>query len=205
MSIENLIRVVPPPERPGDPFLGSWREVEAKLGTALPADYKAFVQRYGLGFFVRCLWIWTPRASSRHVRLEQEALSVLRTFREDEYFSFKLWPEPGGLLPFGVTIDGDYLTWVTTGPPDTWRVTVLDRGAGYEVAHAYGLDLTDFLAGLAKDEIDPPLFEGDGFSEEERVFLPDPKGPDPVVEMSWRLGPFGWGGSGTSSSRLGRS
>jgi hypothetical protein len=201
VSIENLIRAVPAPESPGDPFPGPWRDVEAKLGTALPADYKAFVQRYGLGFFMEYLWIWTPKAYDRHVRLEQEVPSVLKMFREDEYFSFKLWPEPGGLLPFGVTIDGDYLAWATEGPPESWRVRVLDRATGYEVAHAYDCDLTDFLAGVATDTISPPLFES-VFFECEHPFIPDPRGPDPLVEVSWRLGPFG--GAGRSVCRLGR-
>jgi hypothetical protein len=175
--------------------------LEAKLGTALPGDYKAFVLRYGLGFFMEYLWVWTPRAYSRHVRLEHEAPSVLKMLGEDESFSFKLWPKPGGLLPFGMTIAGDYLTWVTEGPPESWRITVLDRGTGYEVAHAYDCDLTDFLAGVATDTIDPPLFQSD-FFECEHKFIPDHRGPDPLVEFSWRLGPFG--GTGRSACRLGR-
>lgn len=203
MSIENLIRVVPPPATPGDPFPGPWREVEAKLGTLLPSDYKAFVQLYGLGCFMEYLWIWTPRAYTRHVRLELEASSVLKVLGEDEYFSFPLWPEPGGLLPFGVTLDGDYLAWVTRGPPDTWRVTVLDRGMGYEEAHAYDCDLTDFLAGVATGEIDPPSFQS-GMLECEHVFVPDPRGPAPLIETSWRLGAFGAAGEGRSICRLGR-
>lgn len=203
MSIENLSRAVPPPERPGDPFSGLWRDVEAKLGTALPADYKAFVQRYGLGFFMEYLWIWTPGAYSPHVRLEREAPSVLRLFADDEHFPFPLWPAPGGLLPFGVTIDGDYLAWVTKGAPDEWRVTVLDRGMGYEAAHASDCDLTDFLAGLATGEIDPPSFQT-GMLECEHLFVPDPIGPPPVVEVSWRLGAFGRSGDGHSVCRLGR-
>jgi hypothetical protein len=201
MSIENLIRAVPPPERPGDPFPGPWREIEAKLGTALPSDYKAFVARYGLGHFLEHVWIWTPKAYDPDLRLELEAPKILKLFRDDEEFCFPLWPGPGGLLPFGFTIDGDYLTWKTGGPPDAWCVTVLDRGTGYNEVHDHDLDLTDFLAGVAMNEIEPPLF-GYGFSEAERVFIPEPIGPAPLIQMTWRLGPFG--DSGQSVCRLGR-
>jgi hypothetical protein len=195
---------VPPPETPGDPFLGSWRDIEAKLGTALPSDYKAFVRAYGRGQFMEYIWIWTPGAWAPHDRLESMAPTILKLLREDEYFTFPLWPRPGGLLPFGSTLDGDYLAWVTDGSPEAWRVTVLDRGMGFEEAHEYNCDLTDFLAGVATGEIDPPSFQT-GMLECEHLFIPDPRGPDPVVQISWRLGPFGAAGSGTSASRLGRS
>ncbi len=203
MTIENLIRVVPPPERPGDPFSGSWREIEAKLGTALPSDYKALVALYGLGHFMEDVSIWTPQAYKRFMRLEFEALQGLKILREVDEFLFPLWPEPGGLLPFGTTVYSDYLTWRTEGPPDAWRITVVDRGSGFNEVHDYDLDLTDFLAGVALNEIDPPLFEY-SFSESERVFTPDPRGPAPLVVMTWRLGLFGSAGSGQSVSRLGR-
>lgn len=201
MSIGNLIRVVPPPERPGDPFTGSWREIEAKLGTALPSDYKAFVARYGLGVFMEDVSIWTPRAYKRFMRLEFEAPQGLKILREVEDFRFPLWPEPGGLLPFGTTINSDYLTWRTEGPPDAWRITVVDRGSGFNEVHDHDCDLTDFLTAVAMNELDPPLFEY-SFSESERVFTPDPMGPAPLTVMTWRLGPFG--DSGHSVSRLGR-
>ncbi|MBX3481976.1 SMI1/KNR4 family protein [Phenylobacterium sp.] len=202
MSIGNLLRVVPPPERPGDPFPGPWRDIEAKLGTALPSDYKAFVRAYGRGKFMGHIWIWTPRAWDPYDRLESMAPTVLKLFREDEDFTFPLWPEPGGLLPFGSTLDGDYLAWTTYGSPDDWTVTVLDRGMGYQEAHTYGCGMTDFLAGVATGEIGAPAFHP-GILECEHLFIPNPRGPDPVVEIGWRLGPFG--GSGTSTSRLGRS
>ncbi|MBL8556372.1 MAG: SMI1/KNR4 family protein [Phenylobacterium sp.] len=204
MSIENLTRVVPPPDRPGDPFLGSWRDIEAKLGTALPRDYKAFVRMYGRGQFMEYVWIWTPGAWDHHDRLESMAPTVLRLLKEDEDFPFPVWPEAGGLLPFGSTLDGDYLAWVTHGAPDDWTVTVLDRGMGYQEAHANACGMTDLLAGMATGEIGAPAFHP-AILECEHLFSPNPRGPAPIVEMSWWLGPFGAAGSGTSVSRLGRS
>ena len=204
MSIENLLRVVPPPERPGDPFLGRWLDVEATLGTPLPDDYKALVHVYGRGQFMEYIWIWTPKAYDRYDRLESQAPTVLKLFREDEYFTFPLRPDPGGLLPFGSTLDGDYLAWVTQGSPDTWRVAVLDRGMGYQEVHEYDCDVTDFLAGIATGEIDPPSFQT-GMLECDHLFVPNPRGPDPLMKVSWRLGAFGSAGSGTSACRLGRS
>lgn len=201
MSIENLIRVVPPPERPGDPFAGPWREVESKLGTVLPADYKAFVRRFGLGYFMEYLRVWTPRAFDSDWRLEQAAPRAIEVLGEEHDFPFPLWPQPAGLLPFGSTLDGDFLAWVTSGSPDDWHVAVLDRGMGFNEAHVFRCDLTDFLAGLATGQIDPPSFQT-GMLECEHLFVPDPRGPEPLVEVSWRVGHFG--AEGRSACRLGR-
>lgn len=40
-----------------------------------------------------------------------------------------LWPEPGGFLPFGDSIDGDQLGWLTCGEPDEWPLIFALRHA----------------------------------------------------------------------------
>lgn len=44
--------------------------------------------------------------------------------REDfsEQVPFPLWPEPGGLLPWGSTDNNDHVFWLTIGEPDRWPV-----------------------------------------------------------------------------------
>lgn len=206
MSIERLARVVPPPERPGDPFVGRWRDVEARLGTPLPGDYKDFVRRYGRGEFMELVRIWTPDAYDRDSRLEVSTPDAIQNLAWDEDFPFPLWPAPGGLLPFGDTIDGDYLCWVTGGPADAWTVAVLDRGMLYDEAHRFSCDMTDFLAGLATGEFAPPSFPDDMLEalDPAHMFVPDSRGPAPLMQVSWRLGPFGSAGEGSSVCRLGR-
>ena len=38
MTIEALIKVVPPPAVPDEAYLGPWDAIEADLGTGLPQD-----------------------------------------------------------------------------------------------------------------------------------------------------------------------
>ena len=62
MAIEQLLTVVSPPPHPdevGTP--AEAREVELRLGTALPADYWDFARRYGSGWFIDTyLYVWNP-------------------------------------------------------------------------------------------------------------------------------------------------
>src|SRR5258708_11837030 len=37
-----------------------------------------------------------------------------------EDFTYPLFPEPGGQLPWASTGDGDQLCWLTGGEPDNW-------------------------------------------------------------------------------------
>ena len=41
--------------------------------------------------------------------------------------------EPGGLLPWGVSIDGDIFCWQTKGASGRWPVVVIGRHSGPEV------------------------------------------------------------------------
>lgn len=158
MTMEALLRVVPPPERPFG-FAGPWEQLEAELGTPLPPDYKDFVRLYGHGYFMRFLGVDVPRSSNGNTRLEKNIPLVCKIFAEfdpPDGRPFPLWPSPEGLIPFGATDDGDYLFWLASGAPEEWRVVVWDRGMQeYELLDC---DLTGFLAGLATGELLPKEF-----------------------------------------------
>lgn len=156
MSIEALMAVVPPPAEPSEAFDGPWEPVEAELGRALPQDYKDFVRTYGLGGFSDFLWINVPRAESPYVRLEAEVRAAYGIFHDDEEFDQPLWPTRGGLMTFGKTDFGDYVFWLTRGPPDEWPVVVWGRGTWK--LELFECGLTDFLAGVLKNEIIPGGF-----------------------------------------------
>ncbi|MFZ3007111.1 MAG: SMI1/KNR4 family protein [Phenylobacterium sp.] len=171
MTIENLIRVVPPPVAPDEAYAGPWEAIEADLGTGLPQDYKDFVRLYGFGSFMEFVGVHVPVSWSPYVRLQSEVRVICDVLRDDEDRPYSLWPEPGGLLPFGKTDFGDYLLWLPRGPPDAWGVVVWDRGMGeYE---AFDCGLTDFLAGLATGDIEPKEFPEDMLPCE-RLFEPSP-------------------------------
>src|SRR5947199_74680 len=45
-----------------------------------------------------------------------------------EMFPYRFFPSTGGLLPCGATGNGDYIHWLTNGPPDDWRIVVHNFG-----------------------------------------------------------------------------
>ena len=207
MTIENLIRVVPPPPAPFEPFNGPWAPIEAKVGTALPQDYKDFVRLYGCGYFMQFLGINVPRSRNPNTRFESQVKLTCDTFLYDQDLGYSLWPAPGGLLPFGGTDDGDCLFWLPRGAPAEWSVVVWDRG--FWTFETFDCDLTDFLAGLATGEIKPREFPDDLLPCDCLFEAPSSHPPGlrlhPAAgasfSLSWRMG-HGSGLSGVSTSRL---
>jgi len=158
MTIQNLIKVVPPPAQPSEAFGGPWEPVEAEIGATLPQDYKDLVRLYGSGQFIEYITIDVPRCRNPHVRLETQVRVVSSILSKNEEFIYALWPNKGGLIALGATDLWDYLFWIPTGPAETWKIVVWERDEGFEV---FDCDLTDFLAGLAAGKIAPRWFPDD--------------------------------------------
>lgn len=147
-----LQALVPPPERP---WLGerSWEWLSAELGTRLPADYVELMTSYGGGAWSDWLRLWVP-LDPGELGLAERSAAVLgfeRTARVTypEYHPMPLWPEPGGYLPFGDSIDGDRIGWITSGSPDEWKLVVVPRHADQGPALSGSLSdtLLEWLSG----------------------------------------------------------
>lgn len=170
MTIETLLKAVPPPALPSDAFTGPWEAVEAELGTSLPQDYKDFARLYGSGYFMEFLGVCIPRSPNPNMRLESYVRSVCAGFLTlDEEWPYPWWPHRGGLIPFGSTDNGDFLFWLARGASADWGIVIWDRGLGH--FETFDCDLTDFLAGLATGELLPKEFPED-LLPCERLFQP---------------------------------
>ena len=135
-ELEALVRLMPPPAEPratGDP--DRWPQIELRLGRRLPSDYKAFVATYGSGRIGDFLNVANPFSDNPHVRdLPESMLQTYREIRTFEHIPFPIHPEPGGLIPWGDTDNGDVLFWVADPPddPDRWSIAVSEvRGPGW--------------------------------------------------------------------------
>ncbi|MCF6525021.1 SMI1/KNR4 family protein [Streptomyces sp. JJ36] len=128
-----LTRLVPPP---ASPYLGTgrtWDELYEALGTRLPAEYVALMERYGAGCWAEWLRFFEPLGAG-DAGLVEEVEWRLDTYRElraefPEFNPLATWPEPGGFLPFADSIDGDQLGWLTEGDPERWQLIVHPRHA----------------------------------------------------------------------------
>jgi hypothetical protein len=94
-------------------------------------------------------------------------LSALREVKAEHGTNGCPYPlhfEPNGLLPWGVTDNGDVLFWLTVDHPDQWTVVVNEsRGPTYE--HFPGsmtVFLQAFLARSLETEIFPDDLRDDG-------------------------------------------
>jgi SUKH superfamily protein len=128
-----------------------WELIESTIGTVLPADYKQFIDTYGSGAIGRFVSIFNPFSKNQHVNLLDAIRTKLDALRElqGEFESerrYPLFPEAGGLLPFGGTDNGDVFFWKTSGEPDQWPVVINEsRAPEYE---EFAIDMTGFLAGI---------------------------------------------------------
>ena len=135
-ELDALVRLMPPPTAPRNPGdADDWPQIELRLGRRLPSDYKAFVATYGCGRIGEFLNVMNPFSDNPHVRdLPEAMLKIYRDIRKFEHIPFSLHPEPGGLIPWGDTDNGDVLFWVADPPddPDRWSIAVSEvRGPGW--------------------------------------------------------------------------
>jgi hypothetical protein len=127
MLNSQLRRLVEPPAGPVA-ATGDWTKVIERLA-CLPSDYMAMVSSYGAGCFDDFVWLFSPFSDNQNLNLFEQ-VNRTRGITESLAHEFadesvpRHFPEPGGLLPFAVTDNGDYLCWTTEGEPDNWTVVV---------------------------------------------------------------------------------
>ncbi|MHA6823015.1 SMI1/KNR4 family protein [Ralstonia pseudosolanacearum] len=167
MAIDYLKALVSPPinalETTGP---GGWGSVEGRLGTALPEDYKEFIEAYGSGQLGGFIWIFNPFSSNDNLNLEKQAtlqaavLNELRSY--GEVVPYESFPSHGGILPFGITDNGDVLYWKTGGNPRDWPVLVNEaRSPEWEVfSHSAARFLAGIFAGSVVCKLFPKKFPG---------------------------------------------
>ncbi|MCF2526242.1 SMI1/KNR4 family protein [Yinghuangia soli] len=152
-----------------EPAPTDWAQVEASLGTALPEDYKQVVSRYrGLvvGGFIRVLHPHGRRQGMDIVVEDESNRAWIEFLHEEAEFGeyepppYAAFPQPGGILRWGVTIDGDYCHWVTNPHgPDTWHVVVSEHKGDQWTEFPGGFE--DFLSAFFLDRSRVTCFRPD--------------------------------------------
>jgi len=152
--LENILRRPEKPLEIGQ--INGWHTFEYQLNTKLPEDYKKFIQSFGTGSINEFLVILNPFSANQHVNLLTRGRSELEAFRTSKtnfpkYYPDDIFPNSGGLLPFGVTDNGEVLYWRTIAEPKDWTVTVYEtRGPDH---YNYQTNMTDFLSGVLSGAI----------------------------------------------------
>jgi len=172
--LAELVQILQPPKTPLAAS-GDWRTVVATLGTSLPSDYAAFIERYGTGRISGFLWVFNPFEENGNLNLLSRYSVILdddRVVRDSfpESMPEPLFPETCGLLPWAATDNGDRLYWRTNADPDSWTVVVMEsRGPEYA---RYALPMTGFLCAWLQGRIQVPVFSSEGWQP---VFEQNPR------------------------------
>lgn len=149
MFIDELFSLLPRPPKPTEQGTAAqWGAVTSKLGGPLPTDYMQFIDHYGSGTINGFLTVFNPFSANPHVNLLDQMfvqLSVLRELRTNfpNELMFPLFFEPGGLLPWAASDDGDVFCWSTDSASGLWEVVTVPRSDSPE---RFKLSMTQFLA-----------------------------------------------------------
>lgn len=156
MVFDELLSVMPVPSNVVEGGLGQdWGRVTGRFCDPLPTDYMQFIDTYGSGSVNGFLTVFNPFSANFHVNLFDQVLFTLSSLRAlkaqfPREVPFPLYFEPGGMLPWGMSIDGDIYCWLTNGISGGWQTVVICRHAP---AGHFKMTMTQFLARAIKGEI----------------------------------------------------
>ncbi len=140
MSVLDELRALlgEPVDRQVAPPPGDWSEVEEYVGSALPVDFKAFLDAYGSGAVSGELAVFHPRGSSPLLERMRETHQMFtarweRALSEgrSDHVPYPFHPEPGGLISWGYDQSGDEHFFLPCDPdPDRWKVVTMVHEEG---------------------------------------------------------------------------
>jgi hypothetical protein len=161
MTLQALLDVLFPPEQPREPGdAAQWRQFEATTGLILPDDYKAFINTFGTGHIEAVIFPYNPFCKRPPLKAyydyatwskEVTAIKELKDKFGEDVFPFPIYPDPGGLLPWGSTDTGDRLLWQTADQHENWSIVINEsRSKNFEL---FACSMTNFLQGLITGDI----------------------------------------------------
>ena len=168
--LDELTRLVP--ATAAVPRTFDWPDVERRLGTAVPADFRALVETYGSGEFDEFLTVLVPAHENPHLDVAGRRDSALDALHKVAEYEPAPQPMPypiDQLLPWAVTANGDTCYWLMEGGPDGWP-TVVNEGRGPEW-DAFDGTATEFLVETLSGRVRIAVFPDD-FPSEAPTFSP---------------------------------
>jgi hypothetical protein len=160
MAIQELIAVVPPPSAPVDAGpVERINEVEKAVGIHLPDDLYQFSLCYGSGRFAGEIEVFNPFSKKylESVNMVAECYRGLKQAEGDNFIPYDIFPKSPGLLPWGDTMNGHVMFWLTEGEPKKWPTVLLRTGEmEFETLQ---MQMTTFLTKVFKGPMPCVLWE----------------------------------------------
>lgn len=164
MSIESLQTLVPPPEHPHETGNHeTWPHMDDDI--AFPADYIDFINGYGSGLIANFITLFNPFSTNPALNFFEQKQLIIGDLaslnREDpDYFTYPLYPEENGLVPIGLTDNGDYLFWTASdiNNSNTWGTAII--AARSPDVEYFDQNLTTLLFGILAGTLKPQSLPG---------------------------------------------
>ncbi|CCP05011.1 hypothetical protein BN439_3989 [Erwinia amylovora Ea644] len=159
MSIESLRNILIPPKSPNETGDGeNWPLVDENV--MFPIDYVDFISTYGTGRIADFIALLNPFTENYDLNFFEQKKLIIEDFnyliKEDpSYYKYNLYPKVDGLLPVGVTDNGDYIFWVVTDLKDSnlWKTAIIaSRSPDVEY---FDESITSLLSGILLEKIKP--------------------------------------------------
>ncbi|WP_330250790.1 SMI1/KNR4 family protein [Nocardia sp. NBC_00565] len=133
-----------------------WEFIQRETGVVLPPDFVALAETYPPFTVNDFLGLHIPSPGEEKYFLAgvQELLGNLAELRNAGMSHGHVpFPEPGGLLPWGDSSEGDVFYWKTSEADSaSWSVLVSGRNDDW---CAYAGGMTSYLAGLVRGTVPP--------------------------------------------------
>lgn len=141
-----------------------WPAVEAAIRMPLPEDYKLLVDSLPDGWFRDFVRVIRPsRSPDRKIGFLDTGtlnrLEDMRRWRAEGYgiYPYPIYPEPGGLLPWGTSIRRALFFWLTE-PADPRRWPVITASAEWDYWDRFDGTVCEFLVQVAAGQYDASGF-----------------------------------------------
>jgi hypothetical protein len=144
-----LSKIVPPPKAPYEKGSAKeWTQLQKKLGTKLPDDFKEYGKKYGSGSFGLGggdIFVYQPFSKQflEMVNVHSCNLEAFKAGEGADYIPYEVFPAKSGLLVWGGDVNGYELYWKTEGEPNEWSIVVRSADNEYE---EFPGPFTEFLA-----------------------------------------------------------
>ncbi|MGW2254749.1 hypothetical protein ACWCXH_31840 [Kitasatospora sp. NPDC001660] len=142
-----------------------WPSAQARLGTALPTDYRDLAEYFGPGTFAGFLDVFLPSAPPGSDDPFPNVPCLVKNARSlaslatdpgiaDLYHPYRLHPAPGGLLQWAGSEQADQFYWLTDGPdPNRWPVIARNDDGDHQAR--FDGSTTEFIHRLLTDHRHP--------------------------------------------------
>src|SRR5689334_20437660 len=118
MAFDRLLALLQPLAEPqGRCDSSEWENIEARIGTILPTDFKQFMERFGGCSLWDYMQILTPKGNPSPLEKQH---SLVSKFLPRVQSKFAALPSPGGLLLFASDGNANHYFWKTGDSLDQW-------------------------------------------------------------------------------------